>query len=456
MKKIIVMMMLMFLVSLGSLWALTEPSGDVEISVTLANPVLQDSGVQTTYLRIGLLGERPQVRGVRPKINTAIVLDRSGSMSGDKIAQAISAAHTALDMLQDGDVVSIITYSDGAQVLVPATILDRRNRQRFHDALAGVYASGNTALFSGVVSAGREIDLYLQEQRVSRVILLSDGIANVGPSSPRELGNLGETLRRRGISVSTIGLGLGYNADLMYELAARSDGNHAFVENPEELTAIFSREFESALSVVAKELEIGIRFAPGIRPVRILNRQGELYGNRAVITMNQIYGGREQYILVEVEVDAAAVRGNSVRSESLPGESLPAADISLSWYDLGTESRRSGEASTVVAFTSAPELVREKQDKRTLADAALQIATLNNEQALQLRDEGRVEEAQAVLKENARFLAAAAEEYGEAELEAYAQENVESADLIEDDAAWEGEKKSMRASQHGNKIQQIY
>ncbi len=441
----------MILISAGNVLALSEPAGELEISVSLANPVLQASGIQTTYLRIGLSGERPVETGVRPKINTAIVLDRSGSMSGEKIAQAISAAHTALDMLKDGDVVSIITYSDGAEVLVPATILDSRNRRRFHDALSDVYASGNTALFSGVVSAGRELELYLQEQRVNRVILLSDGIANVGPSSPRELGNLGQTLRRRGISVSTIGLGLGYNADLMYELAARSDGNHAFVENPEELTAIFSREFESALSVVAKNLEIEVRFVPGVKPLRLLNRQGELYGDRAIVTMNQLYGGREQYVLVEVEVDPAKFVGGQGT-----GDEVQAAEVSLSWYDLSVDLRRRGEREVGISFTSAPEVVEARQDRKTLADAVLQIATIKNEEALQLRDEGKVEEAQAILQENAHFLSAAADSYGEAELEEYAQENMESAQVIEDDAVWDQQKKSMRASQHGNKIQQSY
>src|SRR5690606_35247421 len=111
--------------------------------------------------------------------------------------------------------------------------------------------------------------------------LLSDGQANVGPSSPNELGRLGEASGKRGISITTIGLGLGYNEDLMAQLAMRSDGNHGFAETGDELIAMFNHELGDVLSVIGQDVDIEIEFDKGVRPLRGLNRDIEIRGNKA-------------------------------------------------------------------------------------------------------------------------------------------------------------------------------
>lgn len=443
MKKSILMTALLVL-ALSTVFA-----QGVSLDISLAHPILADTGLQTTYLRVGLSGNEPADQALRPKINTALVIDRSGSMNGQRMRQAIQAGHTALEMLRNGDAVSIITYSDSAEVIIPATVLDSNNRPRFHQALDAIEASGLTALFAGVTMGGRELETYLQNQMVNRVILLSDGIANVGPASPRELGNLGETLRRKGISVSTIGLGLGYNADLMYELAARSHGNHAFVENPSELVGIFRREFESLMAVVASDAEIRISFAPGVSPVRLLNRDGEVYDDQVVFRLSQLYALQEQYVLIEVEVDPVSVRSGS----SAAGEVV---EVSVGYLHLGARTHEYISDSIGLQFSENQEEILARQNRKTLADVALQTATNRNETALRMREEGKIDEARMILQENAVILAEAAELYDEPQLSAYARDNIQSADRIMEDSVWEQEQRKMRASQHGIRTQQSY
>src|SRR5690606_19740815 len=142
-------------------------------------------------------------------------------------------------------------------------------------------------------------------QRINRVILMSDGLANVGPSTPSELAELGRKLGGKGISVTTIGLGLGYNEDLMQKLALASDGNHAFAEKPSDLIEIFNSEFGDTLSIAAQEIEITIECRDGFRPKRVLGRQAEIDGKRIKIKLNQLTGGHERYLVVELEADAA-------------------------------------------------------------------------------------------------------------------------------------------------------
>ncbi|MCP4121228.1 MAG: VWA domain-containing protein, partial [Bacteroidetes bacterium] len=204
--------------------------------------------------------------------------------------------------LDENDILSIITYSDYVEVLVPATkVSDKRYLKR---QIATIQAGGSTALFAGVSKGADEIEKFFDENKVNRVILLSDGLANVGPESPAALGKLGSSLRRIGISVTTIGLGLGYNEDLMVRLAQESDGNHAFVENSRDLARIFEFEFGDILSVVAQNVEIEINCAKGVKPIRVLGRDADVIGNKVYTSLNQIYSNQEKYFLLEIETDS--------------------------------------------------------------------------------------------------------------------------------------------------------
>ena len=258
----------------------------VTLDVSVSNPYLLADSRQTTYLKVGLTGFSLGNESDRSPVNVAIVLDRSGSMEGEKIERAKDAAIMAVNMLDERDIVSIVTYSDGVSVLVPATkIADREDVIRM---IRSVFADGSTALFAGVSKGAAEIRKFFDMQRVNRVILLSDGLANVGPDSPSALGDLGASLRREGISVTTIGLGLGYNEDLMFQLAQKSDGNHAFVENTRDLSRIFQYEFSDVLSVVAQEIDISIHCKPGIVPIRVLGRDSDIADGIVYTSINQL------------------------------------------------------------------------------------------------------------------------------------------------------------------------
>jgi len=144
-----------------------------------------------------------------------------------------------------------------------------------------------------VVKGSTEIRKFLDRNRVNRVILISDGITNVGPSSPEALGNLGASLGKEGISVTTIGLGVGYNEDLMTKLAMYSDGNHAFAETPQDLARIFDHEFNDILSVVAQDVTIKITCDSNIRPIWVLGREAEIAGQNIILDFNQVYSNIE-------------------------------------------------------------------------------------------------------------------------------------------------------------------
>ena len=199
MKRVSPLLPVLFFAAVTAAPAVSAP---VALQVGLSNPFLEAGRPQVTYLRVGLTGQVLERSTDRAPGNIAIVLDRSGSMQGEKIERAKEAALLAIDMLDERDIVSVLSYSDTVQVMVPATRVSDRHAIR--SMIRRVQADGNTALFAGVSRGAREVRKFLDRDRVNRVILLSDGLANVGPGSPGALGDLGASLKREGISVTTI------------------------------------------------------------------------------------------------------------------------------------------------------------------------------------------------------------------------------------------------------------
>jgi Ca-activated chloride channel family protein len=425
-----------------SAFSVNISAATVDLEVSVSNPYLIADQQQSIFLKVGLTGlDLGEER--RTPANVSIVLDRSGSMDGEKMARAKEAASIAISMLDARDIVSIVTYSDTVSVLVPATRVSNRNY--IQSKIESVLAGGSTALFAGVSKGADEVSKFLERNSVNRVILLSDGLANIGPDSPRALGSLGESLKRSGVSVTTIGLGLGYNEDLMVQLAKQSDGNHAFVENYNDLTRIFRYEFQDILSVVAQDVEIEISCPDGVVPLRILGREAEIIGGKVYTTINQLYSNQEKYLLVELTVPAGQA-----------GSSLNIADVSINYANMQSKKTDNIARRTGVEFTRSEETVVESVDKDTVIDAVRQISAQASEEAIILRDEGKVEEAQAVLKENTNYLYGAAAAMESEELYLLGDINNYDAEAIEDDEDWNASRKRMKASSFEIQNQQDY
>ena len=180
---------LLGVLSLGSSLQLMPARGatpePVRLHVDVDRTVLPADTIERAVVKVGLDCERPSRRD-RPPVNIALVIDRSGSMSGDKIAKAREAALEAVRRLSPDDIVALVVYDSSVQTLVPAQRVG--DGRRLEQAIHSIEARGNTALYGGVTRGAAEVRRNMEDRRfVNRVILLSDGLANVGPSSPEEL-----------------------------------------------------------------------------------------------------------------------------------------------------------------------------------------------------------------------------------------------------------------------------
>ncbi|GAA0420771.1 VWA domain-containing protein [Cocleimonas flava] len=432
---------------LGSTLAMTSAQAkQVELRAELGSPVIEAGKKQTTFLKIALTGFKLDDESDRTPANIAIVLDKSGSMGGDKLQSAKQAARMAVNLLNDNDIISIISYDSTVNVLVPATKVS--DKKAIHRAIDRMRSNGKTALFAGVSKGAAEIRKFLDKDRVNRVILLSDGQANVGPSSPSQLGDLGASLSKDGITVTTIGLGTGYNEDLMANLAGYSDGNHAFVKDAEDLAKIFKYEFGDVLSVVAQDVEIKIQCKNGIKPIRILGRDGTILGQTVKTNMSQLYSEQEKFVLIEVEVPA----GRAKQQVSL-------ADVSVAYQNMQSNQQDKLADNMTIAYSASQADVRRALNRSVEVTATKQVANEASKEALRLRDQGQLKEAQEVLKGSARVIKRKAEQLGGSEaglLNSFSSSISEDANTIMEEKDWNQNRKSLKARQYKLDKQQSY
>ena len=366
-------------------------SDQLTLDVSCSNKLLKAGEKQNTWIRVGLQGFKLESDKKRPAVNLAIVLDKSGSMQGEKIKRAREAAIDAISLLQADDIVSIITYDSTVNVLVPATKLTDKA-----DVIAKINSirpSGNTALFAGVSKGAAEVRKFLDRERVNRVILLSDGLANVGPSSPGELGNLGKSLVKDNITVSTLGLGLGYNEDLMVQLANTSGGNHLFIEDAAELADIFRKEFDDVLSVVAQEIDVQVTLPEGVRPIRVLGNDADISGQKIVTRLAQIYSEQDRHFVIEVEVPPSEVASK-----------LELASVSVTYANMKTHAEDKLSGNAKCEFSDDDKQIAESIDRLVMADVVALVSSEQSKLATIYLDQGNLAACRMVLQGNVDFL----------------------------------------------------
>ncbi len=373
----------------------------VTLKVEAEKSVLPAGSMQEAMVRIAVSAAPVEKTSNTPKVNLSIAFDNSGSMHGqNKIQNARLAARNAVDLLADGDLFSLVLYNSSAKVLIPATSINASSRAEIKRTIDQIATMGNTALFAGVSLSADELRRNIDKPGwVNRLILLSDGQANVGPSSASELGRLGAALVKEGISVSTVGVGTDYNEDLMTSLAQNSDGNFYFVENSSQLSLILEKELGSALSVAAQGIKIKITCPPGIKPRGIVGHQCKIENQTIEMKFNQLYSGHDKVLILQLEVPAQPA-----------GNSTPLANVKLEYELTDSQKITAVDRSVTVAFTTDQAVAAASLNKAVSADVAIQQSNVLREEAIKEADAGnykggvqKLERAQSILASNAEI-----------------------------------------------------
>lgn len=429
--------------SLAPLSASAKSASDaVRLRVELDRPVLYADRPERAVVKIALDGLRVVRPEVRPPVNLTLVMDRSGSMSGDKIENARAAAIEAVRRLSSEDIFSLVIFDHEVETLVPATrVGDCRDIEA---RIRSIIPRGNTAIYGGVTQGAAELRKHFEDRRYThRLLLLSDGLANQGPSSPDDFARLGVSLLRERISVSTVGVGLDYNEDLMTRLARRSDGNTYFVSTSRDLSAIFNAELGDVLNVVARRVIVTIEFPSGVRPVAFMGREGVIREQHAEFELNQLYGGQEKFALVEIEVAA-----------SRAGEERELAAASAVFEDAVTQRPVTLTMKSAARFTATEREVIASANQQVQTDYAVNVTAMAKDQAVALVDANRRDEAARRLRERNEELGRIATTYSNAAVSKVWSSNSKEADRLEREGLDNMQRKSYRTENAQSMSQQ--
>jgi Ca-activated chloride channel family protein len=311
-----------------------EPSSEpLGLDLRVGNTQVPTAGGEV-WLQIGLQARR-SVASVRTPLNLALVLDVSGSMDApDKMPYLKQSLTVFLGTLRPEDLVAIVTYSDEAELLWPSQPVGSGHWIRA--TVESLRPGGSTNLHAGLMLGLQEVERSFDIRRNNRVILLTDGIANRGETDPEQIARDALAFNQRGIYLSTIGLGLDFNDELLSTLARQGQGAYHFVDSAEEMDKVFRAEVEGLVERAAEDVRVSVQPEAGARLISVTGYEGVPPAQGAQVALQEMGSGDSQVLMV--------------RLEAAPGWAgpRPLATITLSYTDMFAQRPRQITQSVTV------------------------------------------------------------------------------------------------------------
>ena len=270
-------------------------------------------------LQIGFTTAEVNERTDLRPLNLVFVIDKSGSMAdADKMSRVKEGLRTMLTKLRPDDIVSIVTFDFGAQVLYPSNRIGDGSGLR--NAIDCLVPDGGTNLHSGLMLGYSEARRHFQKDATNRVILLTDGIANQGITDPRRIAAESTECNRQGIDLSTIGVGLDLNNDLLRTLAQSGRGLYHFISDYKDINKVFVDEVQSLVSSVAKNVQVRIEYGPGLQVEKIFGYSPRYGNGNVTLGLDDMNNGLTQVIMAKFRTDSVRVN--------------PTVKVRLSYFDV--------------------------------------------------------------------------------------------------------------------------
>jgi Ca-activated chloride channel family protein len=334
----------------------------------------------------------------RAPMAVSLVVDTSGSMSGDKIAYARMAAASLLESLAEGDIVSVYAFSNDVVEIAPPTQVDATSRNWLSQRVQMLMPQGGTNMYDGVRVGQSRLAEAPATHPVRRLVVISDGRANVGPSDPFQLGQLAANGTEWGTQVSAIGVGLDYDERTLAALAVQSAGRLYHLEHPAQMAVILREELDLLAQTIATNAVIEIVPAAGVRVLDVLTPGATVENGRVRANLGSLHAGQSREILFRAAIDTQR-RGDH-----------QLASAQLSYRQAGSTEREATQQSVALGYSVTDDrgAAQASAPPRVQAMVATYEASQAQLRAVELLNQGRNQEAAVALDGAGRTLDAAA------------------------------------------------
>jgi len=262
------------------------------------------------YVLVEVTAPTSRREPTREPLNSAFVLDRSGSMAGAKIDLARQAIDASIGALGERDRFAVVAYDDRVDVVASSRTATPGARRQAREALGRIDARGSTNLFEGWMRGCGEVAGYVDEglsaatgatgSGMNRVLLMSDGLANIGVTDREELvGHAGELLRR-GVATWTFGFGSDFDEDLMERMAVAGGGQSFYVESPQQIRDYVTHAVGEALDVVARDVELRIEAPEGVLVEPLSLFRSHRRGDATVVELGDLVSDQQLRLVLKV------------------------------------------------------------------------------------------------------------------------------------------------------------
>ena len=258
-------------------------SSEATLTVRQDRRLIRPTSHSKRFLLARIVAPRATSERPRPPVNLAIVLDRSGSMSGDKLRVAKLAVEEAIGRLQPEDRFSVVVYDDVVDVVIESTTASAESRRGAIDRLATIQARGSTNLGEGWLRGCEQVAGHLADRGVNRCLLLTDGLANVGITDLEQLSHHAAELRARGVTTSTFGVGNDFDERLLQELADAGGGHFYYIADAPQIRDAITSEVGETLEIVARDVNLELTARDDIRVESISPYRVTSTGNRTLV-----------------------------------------------------------------------------------------------------------------------------------------------------------------------------
>jgi Ca-activated chloride channel family protein len=329
----------------------------------------------------------------RRPLNLSLVLDRSGSMGGTPLRQAIKSAQALVEQLTDKDRLSVVVFDDHIKTLVdPDFVLDKK---AIRAAIGKVDAGGTTNLCGGWQQGGKHVQKHFSQQLVNRVLLLTDGPANVGTTDTPALVKLAQQKAAEGVATTTLGFGTSFNEDLLIGMARAGEGNYYYIESHDDLSQIFQIELEGLSSVCGQNLVVQIKPQAVATEVAVLNQyRTEDKKGTVTVTVGDVYAIEDKVLAIDLAVKADAAGP------------FPIATIVYTYQALVEGVVKDFTDEIVVRGVAVPkaEAVGIVPDLKVIGEAIRLRSAKAKDEAVELADKGKLKDAAKKLQQIAESL----------------------------------------------------